>query len=198
MLARRNASVAAWIVSLASAFLYAQIPGPTPQPSSQQQKEPEPCGVSGRVVSAAEGAPIHSARVGLIQADVHQHPAVYGTTTDDQGHFDIKNVPPGRYRFVASHTGFVSQEYQAKAMTGGGAVLALSPGQAIDDAMFRLVRAAVVSGRVLDEAGQPMQGVYISALRKQSADEKEESRRRSKRDPMMQAAGNITDDRVPE
>lgn len=197
MIARRVPVFVAAIILWASVSIFAQASSPTPQaasPATQQQKQPEPCTVSGRVFAAAEGVPLHSARVGLIQADVHQHPAVYGTTTDDQGHFEIKKVPPGRYRLVVSHTGFISQEYQAKGLTDG-AVLALSSGQTIDDAMFRLVRAAVVSGRVLDEAGEPMQGVYISALRKQTAEEKEESSRHSKRDPMVQSAGTVSDDR---
>ncbi len=193
---KRIATLAASFV-LSVGLLFAQAPVPPAQPSSaasQQQKEPEPCTVSGRVVSAAEGTPIQSARVGLIQADVHQHPAVYGTTTDDQGHFDIKKVPPGRYRFVASRAGFISQEYKAVGLKGG-AMLTLVPGQTVDDAMFRLTRAAVVSGRVLDEAGEPMLGVYVSALRKLTTEELEESSHRSKRERLLQSSGTVTDDR---
>ena len=161
----KRASLAALMVLSAFALISAQTSAPnvpaaqSPSSAGQQQKEPEPCTVSGRVAAAAEGTPVQSARVGLIQADAGQHPAVYGATTDDQGHFEIKKVPPGRYHFVASHTGFISQQYQAKELHGSGAVLSLSPGQTIDDAMFRLTRAAVVSGRVLDEAGEPVQGV---------------------------------------
>jgi protocatechuate 3,4-dioxygenase beta subunit len=200
MIANRAWVLATVIVSFAPAFLSAQTPTPaaaplsSTAPASQQQKEPEPCTVSGRVVSAAEATPIRSARVGLIQADVHQHPAVYGTTTDDQGHFEIKKVPPGRYHFVASHTGFISQEYQAKGLKDG-AILTLVAGQTVDDAMFRLTRAAVVSGRVLDEAGEPMMGVYVSALHKASAEEMEEWHQHPKHDPLMQSSSAITDDR---
>jgi hypothetical protein len=143
MMVKRAAILAASFV-LSVGLQFAQAPAPTVQPSSaplQQAKEPEPCTISGRVVSAAEGTPIQSARVGLIQEDVRQHPAVYGTTTNEQGHFEIKQVPPGRYRFVASRAGFISQEYGAKGIKGG-AMLALSPGQTVDDAMFRLTRAA--------------------------------------------------------
>ena len=175
-------------------LLLAQTAPQSPPSPLQTDKPPEPCTVSGRVISAAEGTPIQSARVGLIEQDVRQHPTVYGTTTDDQGRFEIKKVPPGRYRFVASRTGFISQEYQAQGLKGG-AVLTLSAGQTIDDAMFRLTRAAVVRGRVVDEAGEPMMGVYISALRKPTAEETEESSRRPKHEHMMQSSGAATDDR---
>lgn len=196
MNAKRAVFLAALIVLSASALMPAQtsVPGPPASSATQQQKPPEPCIVSGRVVSAAEGTPIQSARVGLIEADVNQHPVVYGTTTNDQGHFEIKQVPPGRYHFVASRSGFISQEYGTKGLKGG-AELSLSPGQTMDDAMFRLTRAAVVSGRVLDEAGEPMMGVYISALHKPSEEEMEEWHHRSKHQPLMQTAGAITDDR---
>lgn len=195
MIAKRTAVFVALIAFHLS--VAAQVPAPTAPPASpaaQQEKPPEPCIVSGRVVSAAEGTPIQSARVGLIQEDVRQHPAVYGTTSDSEGHFEIKKVPPGRYHFVASKAGFISQEYKAQGLKGG-AVLALAAGQTIDDAMFRLIRAAVVSGRVLDEAGEPMMGVYISALHWPSAEETEEWSHRSKRQPLMQNAGALTDDR---
>ena len=195
MMAKRIAflaTVVAWSV-LVSAQTPAS-PAQLPSPAGQQQKEPEPCAVSGRVVAASEGTPIQSARVGLIQADANQHPGVYGTTTDDQGHFEIKKVPAGRYRFVASRPGFISQEYKAVGLKGG-AMLTLVPGQTVDDAMFRLVRAAVVSGRVLDEAGQPMLAVYVSALRKLTAEEREESTHRSKKEPLLQSSGTATDDR---
>jgi protocatechuate 3,4-dioxygenase beta subunit len=193
---RHKPALAAMVIALSTLLSSQTVPPNTPpaSPATQQQKEPEPCTVSGRVVSAAEGTPIQSARVGLIQADVRERPAVYGTTTDDQGHFEIKKVPAGRYRFVASRAGFIGQEYGAKGLKGGAA-LSLSPGQTIDDAMFRLTRAAVVSGRVLDEAGEPMLGVYVSALRKLTAEEIEDSSRRSKRESLLQSSGTVTDDR---
>ncbi len=144
----------ALVLTLAtSAVLFGQNP---PQAAPKlQEKQPEPCTVSGRVVSAADGTPLQSARVGLIGANAEQHREAFGSVTDADGHFEIKKVPPGRYRFVASHAGFISQQYQARGLKGG-AMLSLSSGQTVNDAMFRLTRAAVVTGRVVDEAGEPM------------------------------------------
>jgi protocatechuate 3,4-dioxygenase beta subunit len=181
-----------------TALLLAQNPPqstpPQQQQQQQQQQQPEPCTVSGRVVSAADGTPLQSARVGLVQADHERRPAVYGTATDANGHFEIKDVPPGRYRFMAAHTGFISQEYQAKGLTGG-AVLSLSPGQTVDDVIFRLTRAAAVSGRVADESGEPMMGVVVSTLRKPTPEEEEEWHHSTKREHLMQSGSAVTDDR---
>jgi protocatechuate 3,4-dioxygenase beta subunit len=192
MVARRLALVLMVLVS--AILLVAQHP-PQSTPTQQQPgKQPEPCTVSGRVVSAADGTPLQSARVGLVQTNSQEHPAVYAIITDANGGFELKKVSPGRYRLVASHTGFISQEYEAKGLNGG-AVLSLSAGQTVDDMMFRLTRAAVVSGRVADEAGEPMQGVIVSALRKPTAEEMEEHSHRPQRERLIQTASAITDDR---
>ena len=189
--------LAAALLFVCTGLLSAQSPpqSPASQPSQKsQEKTPETCTVSGRVVSAAEGAPIRSARVGLIDDEVKRHPPVYATTTDSDGRFAIKKVPPGRYRFTASRAGFVPQQYQAKA-TGKGAVVSLSPGQVIDDAMFRLTRAAVVTGRIVDEAGEPMMNVLVSALRKPTAEEIEESIHHREHEKLTEAGMAMTDDR---
>ena len=51
--------------------------------------------------------------------------------------FSDQQVPPGRYRFSAGRVGFVGQQYQAKG-TRQGAILSLTPGQEVNDAVFRL------------------------------------------------------------
>jgi protocatechuate 3,4-dioxygenase beta subunit len=141
--------------------------------TDQAQKQVAPCTVSGRVVSAAEGAPIQSARVALVQEHAKSRGGIFGASTDKDGHFEIKLVLPGRYYFFASHAGYISRRYQAQGMEDG-AVLALTPGQEIADVMFRLVRAAAITGRVIDESGEPMVGVSVSALRKPTTEEKED------------------------
>ena len=48
--------------------------------------------------------------------------------------------------------------------------------------LFRLVRAAVVTGRVVDESGEPMARVTVTALRKLTAEEKEDCGAASQKD----------------
>lgn len=177
---------------------FAQTPPQSPS-AAQQPKPPEPCTVSGTVTSAADGTPIVSARIGLVKEGPRSDRVVLTATSDNAGHFEFKKVPPGRYNFFASRAGFVSQEYKGQGPRNG-ALLALTPGQVVDDAAFRLTRAAVITGRVLDEAGEPMQGVVVSALRKATADEKEEygPRRKNdpqKSDPLMPSSSEVTNDR---
>ena len=174
----------------------AQSQSITPAQSDEKnaEKQAQLCTVSGRVVTAAEGAPIKSARLVLVQENAKNRPEIFGALTDGEGHFQIKDVPPGRYRFSASRTGFVAQQYQAKG-TSQGAVLSLGPGQQIDDTLFRLVRAGVVSGRGIDEAGEPLANVWVSALRRPTEEEREDWSKGQKQHQFVKASGARTDDR---
>jgi hypothetical protein len=102
------------------------------QNAKPAEKLPAPCTVSGRVVTAAEGTAIKSSRVALIPERKTAESQVYASISDNTGRFTIKNIPAGRYRFLASHTGYVDLPYQS---SGGdtGAVLALHAGQEVKE-----------------------------------------------------------------
>ena len=53
-------------------------------------------------------------------------------------------------------------------------MLTLTAGQEVTDVLFRLTRAAVVTGRIVDADGEPMARVSVSVLRKPTADEMED------------------------
>jgi hypothetical protein len=87
-------------------------------------------------------------------------PRIFAATSDSDGRFTIKSVPAGRYQFFASHTGYVNQQYQSSGAEKG-AVLALRSGQEIKDVLFRMILAAVATGRVTDEDGKAMENIQI-------------------------------------
>src|ERR1035437_6769064 len=97
---------------LASVTLLASALPLQAQGGKAQDKPHAPCRVSGRVVSALDGAALKSSRVTLIQEGVKSHPKVFGTTTDSDWLFEIKNVTAGRYNFIALHVGYVDRQYK--------------------------------------------------------------------------------------
>src|SRR5260370_16471882 len=105
---------------------------PTEDPTSA------PCTVTGRVVTAAEGNPLKSARIELMPEHERSHTQIYAATSDSDGHFTIKDVPPGRYRFLAAHSGFGEQHYKA-APVEAGPTFSLSPAHKASDPLFRLL-----------------------------------------------------------
>jgi protocatechuate 3,4-dioxygenase beta subunit len=187
----RYALVLAAIIT-ASITLASQAVSSQPDESKQNL-----CTVAGRVVTAAEGTPLKSARVMLMAENSGQRePRTYGVTTDASGVFVLKNVAPGRYRLFAERTGYVSQQYRSSD-TESGALLGLQPRQQVSDILFRLVLAAVVTGRVTDEDEEPMAGIRVMALRRPTEEEQEEEESYGSRqqDQLMPAGSARTDDR---
>jgi protocatechuate 3,4-dioxygenase beta subunit len=91
------------------------------------------------------------------------------TRTDDQGNFEFKALPAGRYRLFAS-TGQYSAQYLplgygARRTNGDpGQPVQLSDGQKIDQVTIALPRGAVIAGRVTDDGGEPMARVQVYGL----------------------------------
>ena len=121
--------------------------------------------VDGSVVNKMSGAPIKNAHVIYTRtsSDAGASSPV-STDTDVEGHFTLQ-LPPGTYRLWVERNGFARQVYGALSPTGEGTDLTLAPGQQLHQVAFRLVPLGAVAGRIVDEDGEPLQGVGIQALR---------------------------------
>jgi hypothetical protein len=127
------------------------------------------CSVAGMVVKLAGSEPLKSASVQLQNVDDRgRSPST--VHTDSGGHFEFKGIQAGRYRLRVMRTGFVSQQYGQRTPSAPGAILALSPGQEMNDLLFRLIPSATISGRVENEDGEPLPWARVSALRQVYAD----------------------------
>ena len=84
--------------------------------------------------------------------------------TDIQGHFHLE-LGPGSYRLWVEREGFARQSYGSGVPEGTGSVLTVAPGQELHDIAFRITPLGALSGRVLDQDGDPLQGVGIEVLR---------------------------------
>jgi Carboxypeptidase regulatory-like domain len=145
----------------------------------------------GRVVDADSGKPIAGALVtavvtpknppagGLAQAASSL--ANIGTTiiigpgmdftsprivTDAAGSFVFRNLPAGAYQFETSARGYSGGEYRQLQPDGPGQALDLADGQHVADITIKGWKDAAISGRVVDEAGDPVVGVFVRVLRR--------------------------------
>ena len=108
----------------------------------------------------------------------------------------MKQIEAGRYEFFASHIGYLEQQYKAKVPGGGeGAALSLTSSQEVSDVLFRLVLAGVITGKVLDDGGEPMMGVAVSVLRGFSAEDLEDAGPRGRKHELASVSIGSTDDR---
>ena len=119
----------------------------------------EKCVVAGTVIRLDTGEPLKKATVILRNHDSVENSAF--ALTDAQGRFRFDKVEPGTYSLDASHNGFVKLRYGQKKHTDPGANLSLAAGQLMTDLVFKLPRTASITGRVMDEDGQPLPKVDV-------------------------------------
>ena len=154
-----------------SAVLFSQTP-PNPASDVKGNAGEETCVVSGIVIRVLDSAPLKNATVQLVSGEDREHTIATRTTSD--GHFELRNVPSGRYRLKVSRDGYVEQEFGQKKPTDPGAMFALRPSQKMSDLIFKLGRAGVITGHVFNADGEPMPNVMLNAVRQVYRDGKRE------------------------
>jgi hypothetical protein len=133
----------------------------TPKPAAPDLKT-EKCSVAGMVVRKGSNESIHFARITLTN-DSDEQKSLHGTTAAD-GRFTFKDVPPGDYRVTVMRNGYVSEAYGARGPMDPGVPLTLSSGKHVDDLIFRMVPAAIITGHVRDENGEALPWAHVTAL----------------------------------
>ena len=131
--------------------------------STTSAPKKEECSIAGTVVKLADSEPLRRARVILWSAD--DRTRRISVLTDPAGHFKLKGIEPGHYHLNVNRAGFVAQEYGQKKPQDPGALLTLRSGQEMKDLLFRLIPSAVIAGKILDEDGEPLPEISVSALR---------------------------------
>jgi hypothetical protein len=91
----------------------------------------------------------------------------YDANTDGDGRYEVKQLPAGLYTVSASRPNYVAHAFGQKRPGGAGTRIEVADGQtiAVD---FNLMRAGVITGRVVDEVGDAITDVQVMPLRSQS------------------------------
>jgi hypothetical protein len=117
--------------------------------------QPKPAALEGLVANSVTGAPIKKAIVTLRCASENWgHQAL----TDAAGRFRLENLQPGQYALWAEAEGFVRNPPPSLSLT-------LTDGQAVKDFAIQLIPFGAISGKALDENGDPITGATVEALR---------------------------------
>jgi Carboxypeptidase regulatory-like domain len=88
----------------------------------------------------------------------------YTTVSAADGSFQVEGIEPGQYMLSAQKGGFLPFNYGAKGPTQMGTLLTLSPGQQLSGLSLTLSPQALVSGKVVDSDGDPVEGGMVQAL----------------------------------
>lgn len=118
-----------------------------------------PAEIAGTLMTDAETPqPVRRAEVRLIGSAG----APRTTYTDANGRFVFRTLPLGRYTLEANKPGFVRAAYGARRYDRPGTPVTLTATERTHDLQWRMPRGAVITGRILDEFGQPAQGARIN------------------------------------
>lgn len=122
--------------------------------------------LTGKVIHAQNGQPLRKVNLTLVRTGGTQNRDPAATTSDPEGKFTFDRVVPGSYRLMAMRPGFVNAAYGSNSgiWGGGGATITLTEKQEMD-VEFKLVPQGVITGRVVDEDGEPLQNVQVMAMR---------------------------------
>jgi hypothetical protein len=128
---------------------------------------PAPAGgtaiIRGRVVEAASGRPLSRVEV---DAGSGAGPPAIGLT-DGDGRYEIKALAAGTYTVIAWKANYMRTAWGEQRAEGPGQRITLTEGQKLDDINLVLRRAGVVTGKIVDELGDPVTDVLVTAMRYQ-------------------------------
>jgi len=144
---------------LACPFAWGQNPSPSAKDAAPVA---EKCAVAGVVLRKGSNEPIRFARVTLESEGAT--PVKLHAITGVDGVFTVKGIPPGEYMLRVARNGYVSQVYGARHPMDPGVPLTLAPGKHMEDLIFRITPAGVISGHVRDENGEALPGAQVTAL----------------------------------
>jgi hypothetical protein len=85
-------------------------------------------------------------------------------STNAQGQFELRDVPPGAYFVSATRAGYLEIQHGQRRPRERGTAVELRAGETRERIDIALVRGSVLTGRVVDETGAPYPGVTVIPL----------------------------------
>jgi Carboxypeptidase regulatory-like domain len=117
--------------------------------------------IAGRTVSAADGHPLEGATVLISNTKTQQ--LVASTLAGEDGGFAFTDLKADKYSLQAVKTGFLASAYDQHDIFSTAIVT--GAGLDTDSLVLRMIPAAILSGRVTDESGDPVRGATATLYR---------------------------------
>lgn len=170
LLLRRSLGLGLVVLSLIAVRVAARQQVPTSAPPATSATG----AISGVVIDGATGKPIGGARV-TFESLVNPS-NIHSMLTDPRGRFVFLRLPPSSdCNIIASKSGYASSEFTRWGSSLGPgnndpswwtqATIPLKQGEWLPNVTLTLWRNGGISGRVVDEANEPVVGIPVRALR---------------------------------
>jgi Carboxypeptidase regulatory-like domain len=148
--------------------LSAQIAPPQPlRPPQSQTQTAAPPGTAtlrGHVFAADTGQPLRKAQVRIMAGEIRENRMA---STDESGAYEFKEVRAGRYTIMASKGSYVNVSYGQLRPTDAAKPLEILDHQTVERVDLMLPRGGVITGRVVDEFGEPAPEIQVATERYQ-------------------------------
>jgi hypothetical protein len=122
--------------------------------------------IRGRITSLDTGKPLRRAQVRLTDEMSPLTPRTASTSND--GRYEFRDISPGRYTLRVQRSGYLALNYGQRRPGEQARPLEIAEQEVADKVDFALPRMSVISGRVLDDLGEPIAGVTVWVLQTRS------------------------------
>lgn len=117
--------------------------------------------IRGRAVASDNGQAVRRASIRLSSPEI---PQGRSATTDQDGRYEFRDLPAGRYTVSAMKTGYVTISFGQRRPNEPGRPLDLADRQVAEKVDFVLPRGGIITGRVLDEFGEPLANAMVQPM----------------------------------
>lgn len=140
------------LLMVPSSFVRAQAPS-----AARKAPTTSTYTIAGTVISASTGTPLARTRVTL--TDTNNSRIAASLLTGEDGRFAFRQLSAGKYSLQGSRRGYLTSGYLQHEQFWS----AIVTGEEFEtqDLVLRLIPAAVLSGRVLDETGEAVRGAQV-------------------------------------
>lgn len=140
-------------VAQCSAMFSAQLP------SNDRNGSPDgKFTIAGTVVSSTMGAPLANARVSI--SDVRNPEQVQRLITTENGHFEFRGLKAAKFSLQGAKRGFLSAAYEQHEQFSTAIVTGAEYNT--ENLVLRLTPLAFLSGKIIDEFGDPVRTAQVS------------------------------------
>jgi hypothetical protein len=120
-----------------------------------------PWRIAGTVVNANTGSPLSRARVTIVDAQLRQNVQV--AVSSDAGRFEF-HVPAAKFALQGAKRGYITAAYNQHDQFST-AIVTGAAGVDSEHLTLKLAPNAVLSGKVLDESGEPVRQAEVMVYR---------------------------------
>lgn len=120
--------------------------------------------LEGVVTNALSGEPVKKCTLNLRRVDIRGD-RFFTAISDNEGLFRFTNLEAGRYMLGGEKSGFIRQEFGARSFAKPGSTLTLDKGMQLKNMALKLTPQGAVSGKVIDDEGDPIVGASVQLLK---------------------------------